>query len=121
MLKISPILSGKSKSKPKATETNIVHADLSLARLVMEKTPHVLLAGHGANKFAEEQGIPTLPPGDLVSDYARSALEAFKKGAQAQTEIGHSDVCTFIFTVSIIYFVYVCRIKERWIQLVLWL
>lgn len=54
----------------------------------MEKTPHVLLAGQGANKFAEEQGIPKLPPGALISEYARTALGAFKKGAQAQTEIG---------------------------------
>lgn len=58
----------------------------------MEKTPHVLLAGHGANKFAEEQGIPTLPPGALVSEYAKFALEAYKKGARAQTEIGDRDV-----------------------------
>lgn len=58
----------------------------------MEKTPHVLLAGQGANKFAKEQGVPTLAPGALVSDYARVALEAFKKGAQAQTEIGEKDV-----------------------------
>lgn len=59
----------------------------------MEKTPHVLLAGQGANKFAREQGVPTLAPGALVSDYARAALEAYKKGAKAQTEIGDKNVC----------------------------
>ncbi|KAL1497460.1 hypothetical protein ABEB36_008427 [Hypothenemus hampei] len=52
---------------------------ISLARLVMEKTPHLLLAGAGANKFAEEQGIPRLSPGQLVTPYARSILEEFKK------------------------------------------
>lgn len=72
----------------------------SLARLVMEKTPHVLLAGQGANRFAKEQGIPTLAPGDLVSDYAKQALAAFKSGAQAQTEIGHPDVCIFIYSTA---------------------
>jgi N4-(beta-N-acetylglucosaminyl)-L-asparaginase len=35
---------------------NIVHP-ISVARLVMEKTPHVLLVGEGALKFALEQGF----------------------------------------------------------------
>src|SRR5580704_3232695 len=36
---------------------------IHLARLVMEKTPHVMLVGTGAERFAESQGI------DLVSPY----------------------------------------------------
>ncbi len=34
---------------------------ISLARLVMEKTPHVLLAYDGAEKFAESMGIKLVP------------------------------------------------------------
>jgi beta-aspartyl-peptidase (threonine type) len=34
---------------------------ISLARLVMEKTSHVLLAGEGAEKFAESMGIKLVP------------------------------------------------------------
>ena len=30
---------------------------IELARLVMEKTPHVMLVGEGAQRFAKEQGI----------------------------------------------------------------
>ncbi|CAH1135580.1 unnamed protein product [Ceutorhynchus assimilis] len=61
---------------------------ISLARLVMEKTPHILLAGAGANKFANNQGIPTVAPGSLVSPYARKALEEYKKSKDQRTEIG---------------------------------
>ncbi len=32
---------------------------ISLARLVMERTEHVLLAGEGANQFAEQIGVPS--------------------------------------------------------------
>jgi beta-aspartyl-peptidase (threonine type) len=32
---------------------------VSLARLVMERTEHILLAGEGANQFAEQLGVPT--------------------------------------------------------------
>src|SRR5437588_3197373 len=36
---------------------NIRHA-AAVARRVMEKTPHVLLVGHGAQQFALQQGFP---------------------------------------------------------------
>lgn len=63
--------------------------DFSLARLVMEKTPHVMFAGAGAEKFAKDQGVPSLPKGSLVSKYALKALEEFKnKGGDNRTEIG---------------------------------
>jgi len=35
---------------------------VSLARLVMEKTPHVLLMGPGAEAFADEMQVPREPP-----------------------------------------------------------
>jgi isoaspartyl peptidase/L-asparaginase-like protein (Ntn-hydrolase superfamily) len=38
-----------------------VEHPVSLARLVMERTPHAILVGDGARKFAESQGIPLLP------------------------------------------------------------
>jgi beta-aspartyl-peptidase (threonine type) len=34
---------------------------IGLARLVMEKTAHVMLSGRGAEQFAREQGIPSTP------------------------------------------------------------
>lgn len=61
---------------------------ITLARLVMEKTPHFLLAGAGANRFAESQGIEKLPSNTLVSKYAIEALENFKKFGDNRTEIG---------------------------------
>lgn len=54
----------------------------------MEKTRHLLLAGAGANKFAEEQCIPRLPAGSLVTPYAKKALEEWKKTHDDRTEIG---------------------------------
>jgi isoaspartyl peptidase/L-asparaginase-like protein (Ntn-hydrolase superfamily) len=40
-----------------AAVENVVHV-AALARLVMEKTPHILLAGEGARTFAVQQGFP---------------------------------------------------------------
>ncbi len=49
---------------------------ISVARRVMEKTPHVMLAGEGALEFAVAQGFPKE---DLLTDDSRAAWERWKK------------------------------------------
>ena len=44
---------------------------VSVARMVMERTPHGLLAGAGATRFAEQQGVPLLRSADLVTAEAQ--------------------------------------------------
>jgi len=48
---------------------------ISLARRVMERTPHVLLAGAGAEQFAREQGFEVLA--NELSPTARARYEAW--------------------------------------------
>lgn len=57
-----------------------VHA-ISVARRVMEKTPHVMLVGAGALQFALEQGFPRE---ELLTPESRAAWEAWKKDAKYQ-------------------------------------
>lgn len=70
-----------------------------LARMVMERTPHVLLVGQGAREFAVEQGVPLLPPGALVTPRARARWEKKKTalgtvGAVARDQKGHVAAAT---------------------------
>jgi beta-aspartyl-peptidase (threonine type) len=51
---------------------------ISIARKVMEVTPHVLLAGPGAEAFARVMGFEKQ---DLMTDYTRTMYEAFKRDA----------------------------------------
>ncbi len=51
------IMDGKTLNAGAVAGVKHIKNPISLARLVMEKSPHVLLAGEGAEKFAEEQGI----------------------------------------------------------------
>ncbi len=77
---------------------------IRLARLVMEKTPHVLLVSEGARDFAVEQGIVLLPPGALVAANAKTKWEralATRKakghgtvGAVARDDAGHVAAAT---------------------------
>lgn len=54
---------------------NIKHP-ISVARKVMEDTPHVILAGKGAQKFAISQGFE---PEDLLTEASKKAWEEWKK------------------------------------------
>lgn len=51
------IMDGQGNCGGVAALEHVVHA-ISVARKVMEKTPHVLLVGEGATQFALEQGFP---------------------------------------------------------------
>ena len=51
---------------------------ISIARKVMEVTPHVLLVGPGAEAFARAMGFEKQ---DLMTDYTRTMYEAFKRDA----------------------------------------
>jgi N4-(beta-N-acetylglucosaminyl)-L-asparaginase len=53
---------------------------ISVARLVMEKTPHVMLAGSGAQQFAVEQGFPLEE--DKLSNEARKAYNDWLKKSE---------------------------------------
>jgi N4-(beta-N-acetylglucosaminyl)-L-asparaginase len=57
---------------------NIMHP-ISVARKVMEDTPHVMLAGAGALKFAIEKGFEEV---DLLTENARKAWEEWLKTSQ---------------------------------------
>ncbi|XP_045478220.1 isoaspartyl peptidase/L-asparaginase-like [Harmonia axyridis] len=85
------IMDGSTLAAGAVTIVRDIAHPISLARLVMERTPHVLLAGPGANKFAEEQGIPRLLPGSLITPFAKEALKEFKKKGGSLTEIGGKD------------------------------
>jgi N4-(beta-N-acetylglucosaminyl)-L-asparaginase len=57
---------------------NIVHA-VSVARKVMEETPHVMLAGKGAEEFAISQGFKVE---DLLTEASKKAWEQWKIEAE---------------------------------------
>ena len=54
---------------------NVVHV-AALARDVMEKTPHVMLSGKGAEEFARTMDYPVQP---LLTELAKSNWEKWKK------------------------------------------
>lgn len=53
---------------------------ITLARMVMEKTPHVMLVGEGARQFAIQEGMSLEK--EVLSEVAKRAYENWKKNAQ---------------------------------------
>ncbi|KQC30031.1 isoaspartyl peptidase/L-asparaginase family protein [Flagellimonas eckloniae] len=62
---------------------NIVHP-VSVARKVMEDTPHIILAGKGAEQFAYEKGFKKT---DLLTESTRKQYEEWKKKSKYETII----------------------------------
>jgi isoaspartyl peptidase/L-asparaginase-like protein (Ntn-hydrolase superfamily) len=52
---------------------------ISVARKVMEETPHIMLAGEGAQQFAKEQGFESI---DLLTPKAKEAWEEWLKNSE---------------------------------------
>lgn len=66
---------------------DILHP-VSVARKVMEDTPHVMLVGEGARRFALDQGFPAQ---DLLTDEARRAWQEWLKTADYRPWAPESD------------------------------
>jgi beta-aspartyl-peptidase (threonine type) len=56
---------------------------------VMEKSPHVLMAGKGADQFAREQGLEIVDPSYFYTETRFKALQKAKK--EEKIELDHSE------------------------------
>ena len=72
------IMDGDGAAGSVAFLEGIMHP-VSVARKVMEKTPHVMLVGEGARRFAVQQGFPEQ---DLLTEQARQAWQEWLVSAQ---------------------------------------
>lgn len=72
---------------------------VTLARRVMEQSPHVMLVGPGAEAFGRAQGLPVVANEVLVTAAARRDLETHRRssgtvGAVAIDRLGHLAAAT---------------------------
>lgn len=72
------IMDGRDRSAGAVAGVTTTRNPVSLARAVMEKSPHVFLAGSGADDFAVEQGLEQVPPQWFETEERRLQLERVK-------------------------------------------
>jgi L-asparaginase / beta-aspartyl-peptidase len=86
------IMDGSSLRAGAVTGVRTVRNPVSLARAVMEHTPHVLLAGDGAEAIARSRGLESVPPVYFHTIERRQALERIRAGAAASDQDRHGTV-----------------------------
>ena len=77
------IMDGATLRAGAVTLVTTVKNPVLLARLVMEKTPHVLLAGHGAEALARAHGLATVEPDYFHTERRFHALQRMRRAAHA--------------------------------------
>jgi beta-aspartyl-peptidase (threonine type) len=69
------IMDGKTLAAGSVAGVTIIRNPITAARAVMEKSPHVMMAGRGAEKFASEQGLDIVDPSYFHTDSRWKGLE----------------------------------------------
>jgi L-asparaginase / beta-aspartyl-peptidase len=78
------IMDGRTLSAGAVASVQHIANPISLARMVMEKTPHVLIVGSGAEEFARSQGVPLVSPYYFFSDYLWKLYQREQSEAQSK-------------------------------------
>uniref|UniRef100_A0A8C0HS14 Isoaspartyl peptidase/L-asparaginase n=1 Tax=Buteo japonicus TaxID=224669 RepID=A0A8C0HS14_9AVES len=77
------IMDGKTLDSGAVSAVKCIANPIKLARLVMEKTKHMLLTDRGAHLFAQTMGIPETPGEKLITERSR---ERWKKNLDYATD-----------------------------------
>ena len=78
------VMDGRAKAAGAVARVSFTRSPVALARAVMERSPHVFLAGIGADAFSRESGCAQVDNGWFVTDERRANLaELLARGADA--------------------------------------
>jgi beta-aspartyl-peptidase (threonine type) len=72
------IMDGRDRAAGAVTGVTATRHPVSLARAVMEKSPHVMLSREGADQFSREQDLEQVGPEWFATEERRLQLEAIK-------------------------------------------
>ena len=89
------IMNGKTLAAGAVAGVKRVKSPINLARMVMEKSPHVMIAGEGAEAFAREIGIELVDPKYFFTEERWQSLQkmkAEKKEAPVSDKDKHGTV-----------------------------
>ena len=85
------IMDGRNKACGAVAGTTIAKNPISLARLVMTDTRHVLLAGAGADTFAQEKKVPVVARDYFVTEAQKLRWERSKKKSRSGAAVPAVD------------------------------
>lgn len=80
------IMDGATHKAGACADVKHVKNPIELARLVMDRTPHVLLAGDGAERLAKEHGLALMPPDYFITEHRRLQLQRIQRQEKEKSE-----------------------------------
>ena len=92
------IMDGRDLRAGAVTGVRHVRSPIELARLVMERSQHVMLAGTGAEEFALEQGLKPVPNSHFATERRRRELELLLQG---EAEAGRESLMGTVGAVAL--------------------
>jgi L-asparaginase / beta-aspartyl-peptidase len=85
------IMDGKTLAAGSVAGVTTIRNPISAARAVMEKSPHVMMTGKGAEKFAEQQGIEIVDPSYFYTEDRWKGLQRAKSEDSLKMQQDHTD------------------------------
>lgn len=82
------VMEGKTLKAGAVAGVTTIKNPISAAIAVMEKSPHVMMAGRGAEQFAKEKGLEIVPASYFYTEPRFKALQKAKE--QERTELDHN-------------------------------
>jgi beta-aspartyl-peptidase (threonine type) len=80
------IMDGKTLNAGASAGTTNVKNPINLARAIMDNSPHVMLAGKGAETFAKEQGLDIVDPSYFYTEQRFNALQKVKEAEKVEKD-----------------------------------
>lgn len=93
------IMDGKTLKAGAVAGVTTIRNPILLARAVMEQSPHVMMAGDGAVRFARQLGLEEVDPTYFDTEHRRKALE---RALQKQSETGRDAHSGYFGTVGVV-------------------
>jgi len=81
------IMDGRNRAAGAVASVTASKNPIRVARAVMEKSPHVLLSGDGADQFSKEQGFEQVPNSYFSTPRRRQQLQEFKSTKVSALEV----------------------------------
>lgn len=85
------VMNGKTLQAGAVAGVKTIKNPITAARAVMEKSPHVMMTGAGAEQFAKEQGVEIVDPSYFYTEERWKGLQRVKGEDSTKTQLDHAD------------------------------
>jgi beta-aspartyl-peptidase (threonine type) len=85
------IMDGSTLAAGAVAQVTNLKNPISAARVVMEKSEHVMLVGKGAEKFASQYGLEIVDPGYFFTEERWKALQRVREEDPSKMELDHGN------------------------------